>query len=62
MLRVILEVATHKKHSSKNLQISPKLRNSHRKCYVNIGVLKSFPNFTGKHLVGGSFYYYYYYY
>ena len=50
MLPVISEVETHKKHSSKNLQISRKIRSSHRKCSAKIGVLKSFTNFTGKRL------------
>ena len=50
MLPVISEVATHKKHSSKNLQISQKIRSSHRKCSVKIGVFKSFTNFAVKRL------------
>ena len=39
MLPVVSEVATHKKHPSKNLQISRKIRSSHRKCSAKIGVL-----------------------
>ena len=50
MLRVISEVATQKKNTPKNLQMSRKIRNSHRKCSVKIGVLKSFTNFKGKRL------------
>ena len=33
-----------KKHPSKNLQISRKIRSSHRKCSAKIAVLKSFTN------------------
>ena len=40
MLPVISEVATHKKYSSKNLQISRKIRSSHQKCSGKIGILK----------------------
>ena len=50
MLPVISDVATHKKHSSKNLQIFQKIRSSHRKCFVNIDVFESFASFTGKRL------------
>ena len=50
MLPVISEVVTHKKQSSKNLQISQKIRSSHRKCSVKIGVPKCLANFTGKQL------------
>ena len=42
MLPVISGVATHRKHSSKNLQISLKIRSSHQKCSAKIGVLKSY--------------------
>ena len=54
MLPVISEVATHKKHSSKNLKISRKIRTNHRECSVKIDVLKSFANFTENACVGGS--------
>ena len=40
MLIVVSEVATHKKHLSKNLEISRKIRYSHGKCSVKIGALK----------------------
>ena len=42
MLPVISGVATHKKHSSKNLQISRKIRSSHQKGSAKIGALKSY--------------------
>ena len=40
MLPAVSEVATHKKHPSKNLQIFQKIRSSHRKCFAKVGVLK----------------------
>ena len=40
MLPVVSEVAAHKKHLSKNLQISRKIRSSHGQCSAKIGVLK----------------------
>ena len=46
MLTAISEVQIRKKYSSKNLQISRKIRSSHRKGFAKVGVLKSFTNFT----------------
>ena len=49
-MRESSEIATKKKHSSKNLQIFQIIRNSHRRCSVKLGVLKKCANFTAKYL------------
>ena len=35
---------------SKDISQVPKYRTSHQRCFVEIGILKNFPKFTGKHL------------
>ena len=54
-MAVVSEAATHKKHLSKNLQISWKIRSSHRKFSAKIGVLKVSQISQENACVGGSF-------
>ena len=57
ILPIVSEVETqkHKKHPPKNLQISRKIRRSHRKCSAKIGVLKVSQISQENACVGDSF-------